>query len=82
MVGLPCCHDRIDWNPHRIYGPIRLQQVFSGYKLLGVYPKDARMGQTSTEYSFQPVWLLKNQLPCRDDAESLAIPRIHTRTSQ
>lgn len=82
MVGLPCCHDRIDWNAHRIYGPIRLQQVFSGYKLLGVYPKDARMGQTSTEYSFQPVWLLKNQLPCRDDAESLAIPRIHTRTSQ
>ncbi|WPT12712.1 hypothetical protein PSENEW3_00002555 [Picochlorum sp. SENEW3] len=75
MVGVPCCHDRLDWNAHRIYGPIRLQKVFSGYKVLGVYPKDARMGQESTEFSFQPVWLLKNQLAC-DDEQQLNIPRI------
>ena len=38
MVGVPCCHDRLDWNAHRIYGPLRLPLLFSGYSILGIYP--------------------------------------------
>lgn len=65
-IGFPCCHDRLDWNAHRIYGPIRLQKLFAGYEILGVYPQDSRMG-LNTGNGFQPIWLLKNQLACQRD---------------
>lgn len=65
-IGVPCCHDRLEWNAHRIYGPIRLQKLFAGYMILGIYPRDSKMYQ-DTGYGFQPIWLLKNQLACRKD---------------
>lgn len=72
IVGIPCCHDRLDWNAHRIYGPIRLEKLFAGFKVLGVYPKDSKMTE-QTGYSFQPVWLLMNQLGCKEDLRVVKI---------
>lgn len=64
MIGFPCCHDRLDWNAHRIYGPLRLPLLFAGYKILGVYPSQIGLG-TGDEYGFQPVWLLQNRWGCQ-----------------
>lgn len=65
-IGVPCCHDRLDWNAHRIYGPIRLPLLFAGFQILGIYPSNSRMSE-DTSHGFQPIWLLKNQLACSKD---------------
>lgn len=64
LIGVPCCHDKLDWNAHRIYGPLRLPLLFAGYRVLSVHPSDMRLGDDSNGYSFQPVWVLQNMWGC------------------
>lgn len=75
-IGVPCCHDRLEWNAHRIYGPIRLPLLFAGFQILGIYPSNSRMSE-ETGYEFQPVWLLKNQLACSKDMRVSSILGSH-----
>ncbi|CAJ0582237.1 unnamed protein product, partial [Mesorhabditis spiculigera] len=37
IAGFPVGDDALVWNVHRIYGPIRLQWMMLGFKLLGVF---------------------------------------------
>jgi len=64
MIGVPCCYDRLDWNAHRIYRPLRLPLLFSGYRILGLYPPKSQMGNTKVGYMNQPVWVLQNSWGC------------------
>ncbi|KAJ3161152.1 hypothetical protein HDU86_007774 [Geranomyces michiganensis] len=69
FIGFPCCYDRLDWNAHRVYGPLRLPKVFAGWKILGVYPEDAmEVGSTKV---VQPVWVLQNTFGCRNGGITL-----------
>jgi hypothetical protein len=71
MIGVPCCQDGLVWNAHRIYGPIRLRLLFSGFKILGVYPPNTQLDNTQVGAGFQPVWLLQNHWGCRQKANRL-----------
>ena len=67
FVGVPCCHDLLVWNAHRIYGPIRLPKLFAGYKVLGVYPENSRIShQNHGNLGYQPVWVLQNRYGCEE----------------
>jgi SAM-dependent methyltransferase len=73
MIGFPCCHDKLEWNAHRVYGPVRLPLLFAGYKILGLYPSDSHMGDPRTLASFQPLWLLQNSWGCRQKNTKIKI---------
>ena len=61
FVGMPCCFDRLEFNAHRVYGPLRLPLLFAGYKVLGVHPFSEVGGTHSWT---QPVWVLQNMKGC------------------
>lgn len=69
-VGIPCCHDRLEWNAHRVYGTVRLAMLFSGYQIVGVHPTILNLSNSydkeyiaGTGYT-QPLFLLKNIYGC------------------
>ncbi|KAI8816567.1 uncharacterized protein EV422DRAFT_279048 [Fimicolochytrium jonesii] len=70
FVGFPCCHDKLEWNAHRIYGPLRLPKMFAGWRVAGIYPEDA-LQVTDQGYGFQPVFLLQNTFGCVNGGISL-----------
>lgn len=63
FLGAPCCYDRLEWNAHRVYGPARLPLLFAGYRVLGVYPSDVKIGDDSQMWT-QPVWAVQNLKGC------------------
>jgi hypothetical protein len=67
FLGVPCCHDLLEWNAHRIYGPLRLPRMFAGWHVAGVHPKDIKLGDTSVKDEYQPVWVLQNLQGCSAD---------------
>ncbi|TPX64634.1 hypothetical protein SpCBS45565_g05735 [Spizellomyces sp. 'palustris'] len=72
FIGVPCCFDRLDWNAHRIYGPLRLPKMFAGWRILGVFPKDAMTRHVTSDEIFQPVWALQNTFGCKNGGVSLS----------
>ena len=65
FFGAPCCYDRLEWNAHRVYGPARLPLLFAGYRVLGVYPSNVKIGDDSQGWT-QPVWAVQNLKGCSE----------------
>lgn len=75
FVGVPCCHDLLVWNAHRIYGPLRLARLFAGYRVIGIYPHESGLTTKNMGNVFDrhPVWVLQNRLGCSDFPESTVV---------
>ena len=63
FIGVPCGQDQLLWNAHRVYGPVRFQQLFAGLDLLGVFPQESRLGM-AVHGVWQPIWVLRNSFHC------------------
>jgi SAM-dependent methyltransferase len=66
FLGVPCCVDSVYWNAHRVYGRVRFEEMFAGWKVLSSFPADAlRSGRGKHgDWLFQPVWALQNPTGC------------------
>ncbi|KAI9018325.1 hypothetical protein DFJ74DRAFT_214781 [Hyaloraphidium curvatum] len=72
FLGVPCCYDALNWNGHRVYGSIRLAQLFAGWfpvDVIGKYPT------TSGDYG-QPLWFLQNRYACEEGNSAIKMPGI------
>lgn len=61
FLGLPVGPDSVFWNAHRIYGPLRLRLVTSGWELLDVLGLERRITSRDRlgDYNHQPILVLK-----------------------
>jgi len=62
FLGLPCkdarcSQDELVWNAHRFYGPLRLEEVFTGYEVIDtVRPANAGIGKASVIHVLRKPW--------------------------
>lgn len=70
FAGFGCCYDLLEWNAHRVYGPLRLPRMFAGYKLVAVYPSHDLLVGVTREEEIQPVFALQNRRGCSKEVES------------
>jgi len=61
FLGVPSTiQDKVVWNAHRVYGPIRLRQLLAGWNLVAVFPSAMF---TSGDHN-QPLMVLQNPYGC------------------
>jgi hypothetical protein len=58
FLAVPIGRDALVWNAHRIYGPLRLPKLLSGWNLLAFFP--SRLLLSRFQDGAQPVFVLQN----------------------
>ena len=51
--------DEIQWNAHRVYGPLRLPLLLNGWEVIEKFGEDGK-GEGLKNYT-QPLWVLRNK---------------------
>jgi len=66
FLGVPCCTDSVYWNAHRVYGKVRFEELFAGWRVLNSFPSNALSSGRGKhgDWLFTPVWALQNPLGC------------------
>jgi len=68
-LSIPMAKDKIVWNMHRVYGKIRLPLLIQHWTLLGIYSSENEFIKRYSgcdadgEGDFQPILVLKNEIP-------------------
>ena len=57
LVGMPSGPDRLEFNLHRIYGPIQLPHFFANWEL--VYTEANITSRHSCSFCYQPLYVVK-----------------------
>lgn len=59
LLAVPVGRDCLCWNAHRVYGPLRLNKLLKGWKILGKFGFDSNLFNRSLgEATCQPVFCL------------------------
>jgi SAM-dependent methyltransferase len=60
FLSVPIGADTLVWNAHRVYGPLRLPLLLSGWKLLGFFP--SKFPYRKVRDGSQPIFVLQNSI--------------------
>ena len=62
-LSVPIGQDTLVWNAHRIYGPIRLPLLLSGWEFVGFFPSLFPFLNPKLRDGIQPIFVLRNRNP-------------------